>query len=223
VGPEVAGTRHRTSAGETAAPAASHSAVDGRLLDAQNAGDAAALRAALAAGANPNLLAPNGSSVLMLAAHRGQLEHIEALLAAGAKPDLRQTQKDSERGDTALLRAFYGGNLEAARRLVQAGASLSARNRWDWGPLHMAAQSGCVPCLDWLAARGQAVDEPALASRSETPAMLAAGRGRVEALQWFEAHGVDLARKDAHGNTVLDWARFKQQLNAERWLGERVR
>lgn len=169
VGPKVAGMARRTPAAESAAPAVSYSAVDGRLLDAQNAGDATALRAALAAGANPNLLAPNGSSVLMLAAHRGQLEHIEALLAAGAKPDLRQTQKDSELGDTALLRAFYGGNLAAAQRLVLAGAGLSARNRWDWGPVHMAAQSGCIACLEWLAAQGQPLDEPAMASRGRPP------------------------------------------------------
>lgn len=223
VGPKVAGMARRTPAAEAAAPAVSYSAVDGRLLDAQNAGDAPALRAALAAGANPDLLAPNGSSVLMLAAHRGQMEHIEALLAAGAKPDLRQTQKDSELGDTALLRAFYGGNLAAAQRLVQAGASLSARNRWDWGPVHMAAQSGCIACLQWLAAQGQPLDEPALASRGETPTMLAAGRGRVEALQWFEARGIDLARKDPHGKTALDWARFKKQAEAEQWLLERTR
>lgn len=205
-----------------AMPSVSYSAVDGRLLDAQNAGDAPALRAALAAGANPNLLAPNGSSVLMLAAHRGQMEHIEALLAAGAQPDLRQTQKDSERGDTALLRAFYGGHLAAAQRLVQAGAGLSARNRWDWGPMHMAAQSGCIECLEWLAARDQLIDEPAPASRGETPTMLAASRGRVEALKWFAARGVDLARKDAHGKTALDWARFKKQAEAEQWLLERA-
>ena len=71
---------------------------------------------------------------------------------------MRQTRKDSERGDTALLRAFYGGQLAAAQRLVQAGARLDARNRWDWGVVHMAAQSGCVPCLQWLAERGQALD-----------------------------------------------------------------
>lgn len=205
-----------------AQPPVNYSSVDGRLLDAQNAGDAPALRAALAAGANPNLLAPNGSSVLMLAAHRGQMEHIEALLAAGAQPDLRQTQKDSERGDTALLRAFYGGHLAAAQRLVQAGAGLSARNRWDWGPMHMAAQSGCIECLEWLAARDQLIDEPAPASRGETPTMLAASRGRVEALKWFAARGVDLARKDAHGKTALDWARFKKQAEAEQWLLERA-
>jgi ankyrin repeat protein len=87
----------------------------------------------------------------------------------------------------------------------------------------MAAQSGCIPCLDWLAAQGQAVDEPVPTSRGETPTMLAAGRGKVEALQWFEARGIDLARKDARGYTALDWARFKQQHESERWLVERMR
>lgn len=228
--PATNGTAPRTSAAEAGAanPSAAqnvpaYSAVDERLLDAQDAGDAAALRAALADGANPNLLAANGSSMLMLAAHRGQLEHIDALLAAGAQPDLRQTQKDSERGDTALLRAFYGGHLAAAQRLMQAGASPAVRNRWDWGPAHMAAQSGCVPCLQWLAEQGQPLDEPAPASRGETPAMLAAAKGRVQALEWFELQGVDLWRKDPHGKNALDWARFGQQQEAERWLAQRQR
>ena len=226
--PAPSTTAHRTAAasaqrGGAMERAPSYSGVDERLLDAQDAGDAAALRGALADGANPNLLAPNGSSMLMLAAHRGQMEHIDALLAAGAQPDLRQTQKDSERGDTALLRAFYGGQLAAARRLVQAGASLAARNRWDWGPMHMAAQSGCVPCLQWLAEHGQPLDETAPASRGETPVMLAAAKGRIQALEWFELQGVDLWRKDPHGKNALDWARFGQQQEAERWLAQRQR
>lgn len=199
------------------------SAVDMRLMDAQDAGDAAGLEQALRDGANPNLLADSGSSVLMLAAHRGQMAHVELLLRAGAEPDLRQTRKDSERGDTALLRAFYGGHLAVAQRLVQAGASLQSRNRWDWGPVHMAAQSGCVPCLQWLAGQGLLLDEPAPASRGETPAMLAAAKGRVEVLQWLAQQGVDLRRKDPHGKTALDWARFGNQPEAERWLAEAQR
>ncbi|WP_010460205.1 ankyrin repeat domain-containing protein [Acidovorax radicis] len=227
-GPPLAGLARPAPAGKVAAPAAptpptSYSALDGPLLDAQNADDARALSAALAAGANPNLLAPSGSSLLMLAAHRGQLEHIELLLRAGALPDLRQTQKDSERGDTALLRAFYGGHLAAAQRLVQAGASLAARNRWDWGPVHMAAQSGCVPCLQWLSEQGQSLDEPAPASRGETPAMLAAAKGRIQALEWLEVRGVDLWRQDPYGKNALDWARFGKQQDAERWLVQRQR
>lgn len=205
-----------------AAPARVWSSADALLLDAQNAGDTTALEKALCAGANPNLLADNGSSVLMLASHRGQMAHVELLLQAGAVPDLRQTQKDSERGDTALLRAFYGGHLIVAQRLVQAGASLQARNRWDWGPVHMAAQSGCVPCLEWLAEQGQALDEPAPASRGETPAMLAAAKGRVQVLQWMQARGVDLARRDRQGHSAQDWAQRRGQTDAERWLAEHL-
>ncbi|PTT19355.1 hypothetical protein DBR12_12475, partial [Acidovorax sp. HMWF029] len=160
--------------------------------------------------------------VLMLASHRGQMAHVELLLQAGAVPDLRQTQKDSERGDTALLRAFYGGHLIVAQRLVQAGASLQVRNRWDWGPVHMAAQSGCVPCLEWLAEQGQALDEPAPASRGETPVMLAAAKGRVQVLQWMHAQGVDLARRDRQGHSAQDWAQWRGQTDAERWLAEHL-
>lgn len=199
------------------------SAVDTRLLDAQDAGDAAALEQALRDGANPDLLADSGSSVLMLAAHRGQMAHVELLLRAGAQPDLRQTRKDSERGDTALLRAFYGGHLAVAQRLAQAGASLQVRNRWDWGPVHMAAQSGCTPCMQWLAEHGESLEEPAMASRGETPAMLAAAKGRVPVLQWLQERGVDLWRRDSSGKTALDWARFGQQSEAERWLAQRQR
>lgn len=193
-------------------------AVDARLVDAQDAGDAMALAAALGAGAHPDLLNARGSSMLMLAAYRGQLDHVDLLLRHGATPDLRQTQRDSERGDTALLRALYGGHLVVAQRLVDGGASLRVKNRWDWGPVHMAAQSGCVPCLEWLAASGLPLHEPATASRGETPVMLAAARGQVQALAWFEAKGVDLWQRDPHGQDALAWARFRQQNDAQAWL-----
>jgi hypothetical protein len=191
---------------------------DSKLVTAQDAGDAAGLERALREGADANLLNARGSSMLMLAAHRGQLAHVELLLRHGATPDLRQTRSDNERGDTALLRAFHGGHLEVAQRLVQAGASLQVRNRWDWGPVHMAAQSGCVPCLQWLAEQGLALDEPAVASRGETPLMLAAANGRIEALAWFEARGQDLWTRDPHGHDALGWARFGHQTQAEQWL-----
>lgn len=194
---------------------------DARLLDAQNAGDTTALAQALSDGANPNLLADSGSSMLMLAAHRGKMAHVELLLAAGAQVDLRQTLKDSERGDTALLRALYGGHLDVAQRLVKAGASLQARNRWDWGPVHMAAQSGCVSCLAWLKAHGQSLSEPALASRGETPAMLAAAKGQLAVLEWLQREGVDLWARDSQGKNVLDWARFRQKQETEQWLLKR--
>jgi ankyrin repeat protein len=80
-----------------------------------------------------------------------------------------------------------------------------------------------VPCLQWLVDRGQPLDEPAPASRGETPAMLAAARGRVEVLAWLQARGVDLTRRDPHGQSAQDWARFGKQPQAEQWLTENTR
>ena len=92
-------------------------------------------------------------NTLAVAAHRGQLAHVEALLQAGAQPDLRQTAKDSERGDTALLRAFYGGHLAVAQRLVKAGASLQARNRWDWGACTWPRKAAA--CRAWIGSKSK--------------------------------------------------------------------
>ncbi|MBT9511594.1 MAG: hypothetical protein IV104_04525 [Acidovorax sp.] len=51
--------------------------------------DAAAQEQALCEGANPNLLAGNGSSVFMLAAHRRQMAHGELPLRVGTQPESR--------------------------------------------------------------------------------------------------------------------------------------
>lgn len=51
--------------------------------------------------------------------------------------------------------------------------------------------------------------------------MLAAAKGRLAALEWLRAQGVDLWSRDAHGKTALDWAQFGKQADAVRWLRER--
>ena len=58
------------------------------------------------------------------------------------------------------------------------------------------------------------------ASRGETPAMLAAGKGQVEALEWFVNHGADLDEKDPYGKNALDWAIFFHRENTEIWIRE---
>ena len=55
-------------------------------------------------------------------------------------------------------------------------------------------------------------------SRGETPPMLSAAHGQLEALAWFEAQGADLWARDPQGKNALDWARFRQQAEAEAWL-----
>lgn len=185
---------------------------------AQDRGDLPAIEALLKNGANPNAVANNGATYLMVAAHNGNLEYLNLLLRYGADVNQRDETSNDNRGDTALLVALHSGQEKIVLRLLEAGASLDVVNMWDWTPMHMAAQSFCVPCLELLLQKGQSIHAKAYASRGETPVMLAAGKGRIEALEWLVKHGADLEEKDPFGNNALDWAIFFHQENTERWI-----
>lgn len=192
------------------------------LLQAVEDGDAERMAKALRAGGDADARTEVGHTLLIRAARRGDLAQVELLLAHGA--DLEALDEcDSNRGDTALLVALYGGHEKVARRLLAAGARTDVKNRWDWGPLHMATQSDCLPCLQLAADELRlSIHEAALASRGETPVMIAAARGRLAAMQWLVARGADLQAQDAHGHDALAWAEFFKQDKAAEWIRERV-
>jgi hypothetical protein len=193
------------------------------LAVAQDRSDLPALEALLKTGVDPNTVVNNGPTLLMLAARRGELAHVELLLRHGADVNRRDETSNDNRGDSALLVALHGGHEQVVRRLLQAGARLDVSNMWDWRPMHMAAQGNCIPCLNLLREKGLSIHARAHASRGETPAMLAAAKGHLEALQWFIANGADLREKDSYGKTALDWALFGKQEKTARWIRENSR
>ena len=69
----------------------------------------------LARGASVNARAPNGSTVLMMAAREGHEDIARALLSAGADPSPR-----NDWGDSALTWAMRQGNLRIARMVSSA-------------------------------------------------------------------------------------------------------
>lgn len=192
------------------------------VADAQDRADLAALKALLEQGANPNTPANNGISLLMIAARRGNLANVDLLLKHGADVNQRDETSNDNRGDTALLVALYAGQEQVVHRLLKAGARMDVKNMWDWGPMHMAAQSDCIACLELVRSHGFPLNSPAPASRGETPAMLAAARGRLESLKWFVLQGVDLRQEDPHGKTALDWAEFARRENTAQWIRQRL-
>lgn len=193
------------------------------LLATQERGDLAALEALLKQGVNPNTVLNTGSSLLMLAAQRGNVAHVDLLLRYGADVNQRDETSSKNRGDSALLTALRAGHEMVVRRLLEVGARLDVRTMWDLTPMHMAAQGNCIPCLNLLLEKGQSINPHADAGRGETPAMLAAARGQLEALQWFAVHGVDLNERDADGKTALDWAVFFNKQNTAEWIQQNMR
>lgn len=104
---------------------------DGSLVDLTENSDAAAVRRAIASGADTNLYNSRGQTALMIAAKNNLVEIVEVLIKAGAQIDL-QDKYDRE---TALGFAASSGALEAARLLVAAKANLNLRNKYDMTPL----------------------------------------------------------------------------------------
>jgi Ankyrin repeats (3 copies) len=188
------------------------------LITGHRDGHVQMVEAALASGADPNALNDEGLPLLIQAAGLGQTDIVQTHIKHGADANIRNLADPNKYGDTALLVAFYKGQLSTAQQLLASGADLRAKNRWDWGALHMAAQGECIPCLEWLIQQGFSPNEPAPASRGETPVMLAAGRNKLSTLQWLADHGGDLQQKDPYGHNALGWAEFFKRQETAAWL-----
>lgn len=99
------------------------------LIEAAEAGEEAAIRAMLEAGATPvDSLGPAGTTALMEAASHGHAGVLAALLEHSAR-----TGTADAIGWTALHFAAYNGNLIAVQALLSAGADADARSLGDDG------------------------------------------------------------------------------------------
>ena len=191
---------------------------DAQLIDAQNAGNAQALAQALQQGANPNLLADSGSSVLMLAAHRGQQEHVELLLQAGAQVDFRQTQKTVSRATPPCCGPSMAATLAWRNGWCRRVPALQAPQPLGLGPRAWPRKAAVCPCLAWLQGQGQSLVEPAPGKPWRDTGHAGCGQRASGRFGVVAAQGVDLWSRDAHGKTALDWAQFGKQADAVRWL-----
>lgn len=125
------------------------------------AGQQEVARLLMARGADVDARTPNGSTVLMMAAHEGQEELAKALIAAGADP-----KPANEHGETALTWAMRYGNLRIARLVTSAEAFARAARA---APESFGAAKKSVPApteisellarLRQAEARGENVDD----------------------------------------------------------------
>ena len=122
---------------------------DEQLIDAVNRGDAAAVEAALAAGADPNC-GDFGDAPLNACIEQGCIGILDVLLKHGADIDAIGAN-----GFTALCMAAHDGDLDVARLLLDRGADVHAAHP-DSGftALHYAAEGGHVEVARLLLDRG---------------------------------------------------------------------
>jgi ankyrin repeat protein len=145
------------------------SAKDAALFTAVAAGDVAAMRAALAAGAKVDALDSTRRSALAAAARRGDLAMTTALLDAGASIDAADPI-----GFTPLMEAARDGKAEIVALLLDRGADVArraARNGLELSALHLAAAAGQPDTVKLLVQRGAPID--AVDSELATPLLWA--------------------------------------------------
>ena len=197
------------------------------LIDAVTTGDAEQVTTILSA--DPTLVAArdgDGVSALMLARYRFDRAVTDALLASDPELDafeasalgfvdrLRERLEEdsaavsafSPDGFTALHLAAFFGKAEAARTLLEAGASVDVytRNSFENQPLHAAAAGRHVEVCRVLLAAG--ADVNATQHGGYTPLHEAAQHGDVEMTELFLSAEADPAVVTDAGETASDLA-----------------
>ncbi len=169
-------------------------AIAARLTEATFAGYDRVVEAALAAGADPNTVAPNcdDACLLHLAAQNGNPRMVKALIAAGAEVNMLDKNQRS-----VLRAALRGGNLECVTAILEAGADTRNRSLDQKSGRTISDESASVDC-DFDIAR--AVTQAAM----KFNLLDAAASGAAKEVQMLLEAGVSPdAKLDEDGNTAL--------------------
>src|SRR5512134_3092093 len=183
---DVAQIRALTARGEHSDPRDAHGRTP--LHVATHRRDQDAMRALVAAGADPNALDHDRYDIVTIAAVAGDLPTLQVALALGASARNVTSRYDG----TALIAAAHLGHAEVVRTLIRAGAPLDHVNNLGWTALIESIVLGDggkrhTATLKALVDAGANVN---LADRGgTTPLALARGRGYREMAVLLERAG----------------------------------
>jgi len=162
------------------------SELDVKLLAAAQKSNPADVRALLAAGADANATAADGSTPLIYAAHFGDVGSVQALLGAKGNPNITNRYGVGPMHEAAL-RADAG----LLKTLLDAGADVDLALPQGETPLMLASRTSSVDAVRLLIERGAKVN---VVERwqGETPLMYAAAHDRGKVAQALIAAGADI-------------------------------
>ena len=158
----------------------------GDVIAAARAGDVAAMRALLAAGADVDARQGDGATALHWAAHRSDHAIADALIDAGADVDAANALDA-----TPLWLASMNGDARLAARLLAAGADPNVSLKMGETPLMSAARSGDAATVELLLGAGADVDA-AERERGQTALMWAAAQSHADVVRVLVSAGADL-------------------------------
>lgn len=183
---------------------------DGRLLAAAAAGDAAAIRSALADGADPDAHDDAGSPAVLLATIARAPDAVRALVDAGADVDAQ----DADRANPFLY-AGAEGLLDILKLVNEAGADPAITNRYGGVALIPASERGHVEIVRYLLAASDVdvdhVNHLGWTALLEAILLSDGGPPHQEIVRLLIEHGADVDLADGDGVRPLAHARARGQ------------
>lgn len=170
--------------------AALHAAIPG--------GDVAAVKAALAAGADINAPDGDGWPALLSAVEFNKIAVVDALLAAGAAVDARDTKQG-----TSLHLAVFWGWPDIVKTLLAHHADPNARDENGDTPL-FRLNDDAETIGGMLVSAGAKID--ATNNEGRTALHVDSMGGGLDAIKFLLSHNADVSLKDLMGRTPADLA-----------------
>jgi ankyrin repeat protein len=188
------------------------SGADVRLLDAVRKGDRAAVRQLLQQRADVDAPQADGSTALMLAADRDDVEIANLLIRARASVNVA-----NEYGATALSVASARGNTALVTLLLESHADPNARLASGETPLMSAADKGHADVVRALLQHGADVNAKE-ARGGQTALMWAAANRHADIVQLLIERGADVGARSNGDFTPLLFAAQQGEVESGRAL-----
>jgi ankyrin repeat protein len=159
------------------------------------------------------------NQAFLRACENGEVEWAKRLFQRGAS-----IYSADGSGEKASFKAVRGGSLPLFRFLALQGADLQEVNTDGDTILHIAAQYGRIPILDWMWQQQGAPNFHTQNKDGDTPLHAASQRGQLEAVQWIDMaladsdHSKNVSNND--GDTPLHKAAEHGHLPVVQWLCE---
>ncbi|AEC19601.1 ankyrin repeat-containing protein [Pusillimonas sp. T7-7] len=161
----------------------------------------AKIQNALARGADPNELSPDGQPAIMQAIRDGAWKVYDVL---AAYPKTVRNAININR-ETPLMYLAVMGQTQRAQDLINRGALV---NRLGWTPLQYAASKGHLDTVKMLIANKAIVNAPG--PDGTTALMMAAYGGNEAVVQYLLDAGADVTMKTTQQYDAARWARLKK-------------
>jgi ankyrin repeat protein len=155
------------------------------LIEAAKASKKDVVRLLIASKADVNQTEPDGTTALIWAAYRDDVDSADALIKAGAK-----VNATNDLGATALWTAAQNGGSAMVKRLLEAGADPNLALLSGETPLMVAARGGYPDVASQLIAKGAKVN--VAATRAQTALMWAAAQKHPDVVKVLLDNGADL-------------------------------